>query len=61
MVAIHHLAADLLLQVEHLRGRDLVVDENRSPPRVLPASRRSSSRLAGAEIRRLVEPGALFA
>src|SRR5207237_91671 len=27
--AIHHLAADLLLQVERLRGGDLVVDENR--------------------------------
>jgi hypothetical protein len=27
--AVHHLAADLLLQIERLRGGDLVVDENR--------------------------------
>src|SRR5256885_2279383 len=56
--AVHHLAADLLLQVERLRGGDLVIDENRIGGVFFPQQAQLLP-LAGAEVRRLVEPGAL--
>ena len=43
--AVHHLAADLLLEVARLRGGDLVVDEDQRRRPALPAARCSSSRL----------------
>jgi hypothetical protein len=55
--AVHDLAADFLLEVARLRGRDLVVDEDEvgilgDAAQLLP--------LAGAEVRRDVEFGPLL-